>query len=95
MKDLTLMTPAELQLAESELTAIVNNMLEFKQLTAVRKELTERKKVWRPEVLRIVESTGKDAGTFRTKFETPIGWKHRTREQTAQTIDVVSFDIIV
>jgi hypothetical protein len=82
MKDLSIMTPAELQRAESE-------------LTAVRKELTERKKVWRPEVLRIVESTGKDAGTFRTKFETPIGWKHRTREQTAQTIDVVSFDIII
>ena len=44
MKDLSLMTPAELQLAESELTAIVNNMTEFKQLTAVRKELAERKR---------------------------------------------------
>jgi hypothetical protein len=45
--------------------------------------------------MKIVQTTGKESGQFKTKFDSPIGWKHATKEQTAKTIDVVTFDIIV
>ena len=45
--------------------------------------------------MKIVQTTGKESGQFKTKFDSPIGWKHATKEQTAKTIDVVSFDIII
>jgi|TARA_R100000152_G_C6598555_1_gene56507 hypothetical protein len=95
MKDLSEMLPSELRLKEIELTAIVQNTTASKQLAAVKKELLNRRKVWRPEVIKIVKSTGKESGQFKTKFDSPIGWKYATKEQTAKTIDVVTFDIIV
>ena len=95
MKDIETMLPSELRLKEIELTAIVANTKAAKELKAIQKEITNRKKIWRPEVMKIVHTTGKESGRFKTKFDSPIGWKHATKEQTAKTIDVVSFDIII
>ena len=105
MENLKLMTPAELQLAviQIEQSLYMNKVgkvfvekPEVLQLKAIKKEISDRKKdFWRPDVLKIVQSTGRATGTFNSKYETPIGWKHRTREQTAKTIDVVEFDIII
>ena len=104
MKDLSIMTPAELQLAVNQLEQtlymdkagkVFVEKPEVTQLRAVNAEILKRKKIWRPDVLKIVQSTGRATGTFNSKYETPIGWKHRTREQTAKTIDVVEFDIII
>lgn len=89
------MLPSELRLKEIELTAIVANTKAAKELKAIQKEITNRKKIWRPEVMKIVQTTGKESGQFKTKFDSPIGWKHATKEQTAKIIDVVSFDIII
>ena len=89
------MLPNELRIKEIELTAIVENTKAAKELKAIQKEITNRKKIWRPEVMKIVQTTGKESGQFKTKFDSPIGWKHATKEQTAKTIDVVSFDIII
>ena len=95
MKDIETMLPSELRLKEIELTAIVANTRAAKELKAIQKEITNRKKIWRPEVIKIVQTTGKESGQFKTKFDSPIGWKYATKEQTAKTIDVVTFDIIV
>ena len=95
MKDIETMLPSELRLKEIELTAIVANTKAAKELKAIQKEITNRKKIWRPEVMKIVQTTGKESGQFKTKFDSPIGWKYATKEQTAKTIDVVTFDIIV
>jgi len=95
MKDIETMLPSELRVKEIELTAIVANTKAAKELKAIQKEITNRKKIWRPEVMKIVQTTGKESGQFKTKFDSPIGWKHATKEQTAKIIDVVSFDIIV
>jgi|TARA_X000001388_G_scaffold73499_1_gene65305 hypothetical protein len=95
MKDIGTMLPSELRLKEIELTAIVANTKAAKELKAIQKEITNRKKIWRPEVMKIVQTTGKESGQFKTKFDSPIGWKHATKEQTAKIIDVVSFDIII
>ena len=95
MKDIETMLPSELKLKEIELTAIVANTKAAKELKAIQKEITNRKKIWRPEVMKIVQTTGKESGQFKTKFDSPIGWKHATKEQTAKIIDVVSFDIII
>ena len=95
MKDTEKMLTNELRIKEIELTAVVANTKAAKELKAIQKEITNRKKIWRPEVMKIVKATGKESGQFRTKFDSPIGWKHATKEQTAKTIDVVSFDIIV
>ena len=96
MKDIKTMLPSELRLLEIELTAKIEKTVAAKTLKAVKKELTERKKdFWRPEVMRIVQTTGKDSGKFVSKFGSPIGYKYSVREQIAKTIDVVSFDIIV
>lgn len=95
MKDIETMLPSELRLKEIELTAIVANTKAAKELKAIQKEITNRKKIWRPEVMKIVQTTGKESGQFKTKFDSPIGWKHATKEQTAKIIDVVSFDIII
>ena len=95
MKDIETMLPSELRLKEIELTAIVANTKAAKELKAIQKEITNRKKIWRPEVMKIVQTTGKEAGQFKTKVDSPIGWKHATKEQTAKIIDVVSFDIII
>ena len=95
MKDLSEMLPSELRVKEIELTAIVANTKAAKELKAIQKEITNRKKIWRPEVMKIVQTTGKESGQFKTKFDSPIGWKYATKEQTAKTIDVVTFDIIV
>ena len=95
MKDIETMLTNELRIKEIELTAIVANTKAAKELKAIQKEITNRKKIWRPEVMKIVKATGKESGQFRTKFDSPIGWKHMTKEQTAKTIDVVSFDIII
>tara|TARA_R100001129_G_scaffold37858_1_gene25481 strand:+ start:289 stop:576 length:288 start_codon:yes stop_codon:yes gene_type:complete len=95
MKDIETMLPSELRVKEIELTAIVANTKAAKELKAIQKEITNRKKIWRPEVMKIVQTTGKESGQFKTKFDSPIGWKHATKEQTAKIIDVVSFDIII
>ena len=95
MKDIETMLPSELRLKEIELIAIVANTKAAKELEAIQKEITNRKKIWRPEVMKIVQTTGKESGQFKTKFDSPIGWKHATKEQTAKIIDVVSFDIII
>ena len=95
MKDTEKMLTNELRIKEIELTAVVANTKAAKELKAIQKEITNRKKIWRPEVMKIVKATGKESGQFRTKFDSPIGWKHATKEQTAKTIDVVTFDIIV
>ena len=95
MKDIGTMLPNELRIKEIELTAIVANTKAAKELKAIQKEITNRKKIWRPEDMKIVQTTGKESGQFKTKFDSPIGWKHATKEQTAKTIDVVSFDIII
>ena len=104
MKDLSIMTPAELQLAVNQLEQtlymdkagkVFVEKPEVTQLRAVNAEILKRKKIWRPDVLKIVQSTGRATGTFNSKYETPIGWKHKTRKQPAQIIDVVTFDIIV
>ena len=95
MKDIETLLPSELRLKEIELTAIVANTKAAKELKAIQKEITNRKKIWRPEVMKIVQTTGKESGQFKTKFDSPIGWKHATKEQTAKIIDVVSFDIII
>ena len=95
MKDIETMLPSELRLKEIELTAIVANTKAAKELKAIQKEITNRKKIWRPEGMKIVQTTGKESGQFKTKFDSPIGWKHATKEQTAKIIDVVSFDIII
>ena len=95
MKDIVPMLPSELRVKEIELTAIVANTKAAKELKAIQKEITNRKKIWRPEVMKIVQTTGKESGQFKTKFDSPIGWKHATKEQTAKIIDVVSFDIII
>ena len=95
MKDIETMLPSELRVKEIELTAIVANTKAAKELKAIQKEITNRKKIWRPEVMKIVQTTGKESGQFKTKFDSPIGWKHMTKEQTAKIIDVVSFDIII
>ena len=95
MKDIETMLPSELRVKEIELTAIVANTKAAKELKAIQKEITNRKKIWRPEVMKIVQTTGKESGQFKTKFDSPIGWKHATKKQTAKTIDVVTFDIIV
>jgi len=95
MNDIGTMLPSELRLKEIELTAIVANTKAAKELKAIQKERTNRKKIWRPEVMKIVQTTGKESGQFKTKFDSPIGWKHATKEQTAKIIDVVSFDIII
>ena len=95
MKDIGTMLPNELRIKEIELTAIVANTKAAKELKAIQKEITNRKKIWRPEVMKIVQTTGKESGQFKTKFDSPIGWKHATKEQPAKTIDVVSFDIII
>ena len=95
MKDIETMLPSELRVKEIELTAIVANTKAAKELKAIQKEITNRKKIWRPEVMKIVQTTGKESGQFKTKFDSPIGWKYATKEQTAKTIDVVTFDIIV
>ena len=95
MKDIETMLPSELRVKEIELTAIVANTKAAKELKAIQKEITNRKKIWRPEVMKIVQTTGKESGQFKTKFDSPIGWKHATKEQTAKTIDVETFDIIV
>ena len=95
MKDIETMLPSELRLKEIELTAIVANTKAAKELKAIQKEITNRKKIWRPEVMKVVQTTGKESGQFKTKFDSPIGWKHATKEQTAKIIDVVSFDIII
>jgi hypothetical protein len=95
MKDIETMLPSELRVKEIELTAIVANTKAAKELKAIQKEITNRKKIWRPEVIKIVQTTGKESGQFKTKFDSPIGWKYATKEQTAKTIDVVTFDIIV
>ena len=89
------MLPSELRVKEIELTAIVANTKAAKELKAIQKEITNRKKIWRPEVMKIVQTTGNESGQFKTKFDSPIGWKHATKEQTAKIIDVVSFDIII
>ena len=57
MKDIETMLPSELRVKEIELTAIVQNTTASKQLLAVKKELLNRRKVWRPEVIKIVKST--------------------------------------
>ena len=95
MKDIETMLPSELRVKEIELTAIVANTKAAKELKAIQKEITNRKKIWRPEVMKIVQTTGKESGQFKTKFDSPIGWKHATKEQTDKIIDVVSFDIII
>ena len=95
MKDTETMLTNELRIKEIELTAIVANTKAAKELKAIQKEITNRKKIWRPEVMKIVKATGKESGQFRTRFDSPIGWKHMTKEQTAKKIDVVSFDIII
>ena len=101
MKDLSIMTPAELQRAVNQLEQTLymdkagNEKPEVTQLRAVNAEILKRKKIWRPDVLKIVQSTGRATGTFNSKYETPIGWKHKIRNQPAQIIDVVSFDIII
>ena len=95
MKDTETMLTNELRIKEIELTAVVANTKAAKELKAIQKEITNRKKIWRPEVMKIVQTTGKESGQFKTKFDSPIGWKHATKEQTAKTIDVVSFDIII
>ena len=95
MKDIETMLPSELRLKEIELTAIVANTKAAKELKAIQKEITIRKKILSPDVMMIVQTTGKESGQFKTKFDSPIGWKHATKEQTAKTIDVVSFDIII
>ena len=95
MKDIETMLPSELRVKEIELTAIVANTKAAKELKAIQKEITNRKKIWRPEVIKIVQTTGKESGQFKTKFDSPIGWKYATKEQTAKIIDVVSFDIII
>ena len=95
MKDTETMLTNELRIKEIELTAVVANTKAAKELKAIQKEITNRKKIWRPEVMKIVQTTGKESGQFKTKFDSPIGWKHATKEQTAKTIDVVTFDIIV
>ena len=104
MKDLSIMTPAELQLAVNQLEQtlymdkagkVFVEKPEVTQLRAVNAEILKRKKIWRPDVLKIVKSTGKANGSFNSKYGSRLDWEHRTREQTAQTIDVVSFDIII
>ena len=104
MKNPTLMTPAELQRAVTQIEQslymdkvgkVFVEKPEVTQLRAINAEILKRKKIWRPDVLKIVQSTGRATGTFNSKYETPIGWKHKIRNQPAQIIDVVSFDIII
>ena len=95
MKDIETMLPSELRVKEIELTAIVANTKAAKELKAIQKEITNRKKIWRTEVMKIVQTTGKESGQLKTKFDSPSGGKYATKEQTAKTIDVVTFDIIV
>ena len=105
MKDLSMMTPAELQLAVNQ---IEQNLYmdkvgrkfvekpEVLQLKAITQEISDRKKdFWRPDVLKIVKSTGKANGSFNSKYGSRLDWEHKIRTQTAGKIDVVSFDIII
>lgn len=104
MKNPTLMTPAELQLAVTQIEQslymdkvgkVFVEKPEVTQLKAINAEILKRKKIWRPDVLKIVKSTGKANGSFNSKYGSRVDWEHTTRNQTAQTIDVVSFDIII
>mgnify|MGYP003148082303 FL=1 len=105
MENLKLMTPAELQLAviQIEQSLYMNKVgevfvekPEVLQLKAIKKEISDRKKdFWRPDVLKIVKSTGQANGSFKSKYGSRLDWEHKIRTQTAGKINVVSFDIIV
>ena len=105
MENLKLMTPAELQLAVTQIEqSLYMNKVgevfvekpEVLQLKAIKKEISDRKKdFWRPDVLKIVESTGQTNGSFKSKYGSRLDWEHKIRTQTAGKINVVSFDIIV
>ena len=105
MENLKLMTPAELQLAVTQIEQslymdkigeVFVEKPEVVQLKAIKKEISDRKKdFWRPDVLKIVKSTGKANGSFNSKYGSRLDWEHKIRTQTAGKIDVVSFDIII
>ena len=105
MKDLSMMTPAELQLAVNQIEQSLYmdkvgrkfvEKPEVLQLKSIKKEISDRKKkYWRPEVIKIVKSTGKANGSFNNKYGSKIDWGHSIRTQTAGKIDVVEFKIIV
>tara|TARA_R110002012_G_scaffold48217_2_gene125762 strand:- start:364 stop:669 length:306 start_codon:yes stop_codon:yes gene_type:complete len=101
MKNPTLMTPAELQRAVNQIEQTLymdkagNEKPEVTQLRAVNAEILKRKKIWRPDVLKIVKSTGRANGSFNSKYGSRLDWEHKIRTQTAGKIDVVSFDIII
>ena len=105
MENLKLMTPAELQLAVTQIEQSLYmdkvgrkfvEKPEVLQLKSIKKEISDRKKkYWRPEVVKIVKSTGKANGSFNNKYGSKIDWGHSIRTQTAGKIDVVSFDIII
>ena len=98
------MTPAELQLAVDQIEQTlymdkVGKVFVEKpkvvQLRAINAEIKKRKKVWRPDVLKIVKSTNQANGSFHSKYGSRVDWEHTIRNQTAGKIDVVSFDIII
>ena len=105
MKDLSIMPPAELQLAVNQIEQslymdkvgeVFFEKAEVVQLKAIKKEISNRKKkYWRPEVIKIVKSTGQARGSFNSKYGSKIDWGHSIRTQTAEKISVVEFDIIV
>ena len=105
MENLKLMTPAELQLAVTQIEQslymdkvgeVFVEKPEVLQLKAIKKEISDRKKdFWRPDVLKIVKSTGQANGSFKSKYGSRLDWEHKIRTQTAGKIDVVSFDIII
>ena len=99
------MTPAELQLAVNQIEQslymdkvgeVFVEKAEVVQLKAIKKEISDRKKKsWRPDVLKIVKSTGQAHGSFNSKYGSKIDWGHSIRTQTAGKISVVEFDIII
>ena len=54
MKDIETMLPSELRVKEIELTAIVANTKAAKELKAIQKEITNRKKFGGPKLSRLL-----------------------------------------
>ena len=92
MKDVTTMTPRELELSRIELTAIVARTTESKMLAAVKTEIAERKKFsWRPWAKSAYRRTGKMSGEMR-KFGSPIEWKVKRKTQKAMIIEAYTIN---
>ena len=95
MKNVTTMTPRELELSRIELTAIVARTAESKMLAEVKAEIEKRKKFsWKPWAEATHNRTGQMLGEM-IKFGSPISWEINPRTQKAMVIKAYTIKLVL